>query len=430
MLNIIDLYNQNIEDFIDSLSKDVELTCLKGGTNIQVIYDNETESVKFFNGDLYNTKIGEEIKNIDKLFTNGLKKALDMLSTKTSIIKQYEYILLEVYNDNIYVISVIDKNLKINKDISKVAKILNVKIPEYSFKGKLSKYQKDLILGLVQENTLLGKEEFNGFIKQLFKIDESKNISFKDLLFNLDYLDSHIQVVFSCLSENTDPNKREIKNVQNKDVILKLKECFEGYTTDEDFINLLSDYKTYNKLYNLGTKLNKNEYSICIESLNPEIATFIKKGGSIVKKLYENYVIINYINEKLKISPQNIDIGTYIYTKEYHPEKIMDALDYLFGRRNHNISLDIHNFIKDSGEYKTIFTYESEEDLIKLCAFVELLFGVTMYNGEENNSEDLGHYILNKDIVKNTGDKYQTEIDKIIQDCNDIWINVYNKTLR
>lgn len=431
MLSIVDLYNQNTEKFIDALSKEIELICIKGGTKVQIIYDNDSQSIKFYNGDLYNTEIGNEIKHIDKLFTKGLKNAIDNLLSKESIIKQYKYILVEIYDNNIYLISVIDKNLNINKDIYKIAKSLNIKLFEQSFKGKLNKRQLDLIISLLNGNTFLGKTEFNGFIKELFNIDETKQISFNDLLFNLNYDKSHVQAIFSCSSERCDLDKTNPKKLQNKDVVLKLKECFEGYSTDDDFINLMNDPKQYNKLYNIGINLLNNDVNICLEALDERIKNIIKSKGKIVERLYENYVIINYINEKIKIENDDINNDEItIYTSHYHPEKIMDALDNFYGRRNHNISIDFHNFKKVDNEYISSLTYETDEDLIKLCAFIELLFGISMYNGEKNNSEDIGHYIHNKDIIKYIGNKYQTEIDDLIQKSDDTWLEVYNEILK
>lgn len=423
MKNIIDLYHENPDKFLELCNKyNLKVTGCNNGFKLQVVYDKDTDEITFHNGENLSTNIGKKIEDIDFKFVSGLKKSIDYLSTKKNIIKNYQYLLCEIYKEKIYLLTVIDKNNKIDKDIVKIAKSLGINgIDNIIFNGKLNKSNISLFLEFIEENTLVGIEEYNNFIKELFKV-ELKN-KYSEMIFNFYDNDKCVQCVFSCV------NKDDYKE-QNPEVIQSLSNIYKESKNDEDFINLLSDYKTYNKLYNLGTKLNKNEYSICTESLSPEIKSFLKNKGNVVKKLYENYVIINYINEKLKISvsPKNND--TYIYTKEYHPEKIMDALDNLYGRRNHNINLDIHNFIKDSGEYKTTFKYESEEDLIKLCAFVELLFGVTMYNGEEINSEDIGHYILNKDIVKNIGDKYQTEIDEIIQDCDSVWIDVYNKTLR
>lgn len=423
MKNIIDLYHENPDKFLELCNKyNLKVTGCNNGFKLQVVYDKDTDEITFHNGENLSTNIGKKIEDIDFKFVSGLKKSIDYLSTKKNIIKNYQYLLCEIYKEKIYLLTIIDKNNKIDKDIVKIAKSLGINgIDNIIFNGKLNKSNISLFLEFIEENTLVGIEEYNNFIKELFKV-ELKN-KYSEMIFNFYDNDKCVQCVFSCV------NKDDYKE-QNPEVIQSLSNIYKESKNDEDFINLLSDYKTYNKLYNLGTKLNKNEYSICTESLSPEIKSFLKNKGNVVKKLYENYVIINYINEKLKISvsPKNND--TYIYTKEYHPEKIMDALDNLYGRRNHNINLDIHNFIKDSGEYKTTFKYESEEDLIKLCAFVELLFGVTMYNGEEINSEDIGHYILNKDIVKNIGDKYQTEIDEIIQDCDSVWIDVYNKTLR
>jgi hypothetical protein len=423
MKNIIDLYHENPDKFLELCNKyNLKVTGCNNGFKLQVVYDKDTDEITFHNGENLSTNIGKKIEDIDFKFVSGLKKSIDYLSTKKNIIKNYQYLLCEIYKEKIYLLTVIDKNNKIDKDIVKIAKSLGINgIDNIIFNGKLNKSNISLFLEFIEENTLVGIEEYNNFIKELFKV-ELKN-KYSEMIFNFYDNDKCVQCVFSCV------NKDDYKE-QNPEVIQSLSNIYKESKNDEDFINLLSDYKTYNKLYNLGTKLNKNEYSICTESLSPEIKSFLKNKGNVVKKLYENYVIINYINEKLKISVSSKNGDTYIYTKEYHPEKIMDALDNLYGRRNHNINLDIHNFIKDGGEYKTTFKYESEEDLIKLCAFIELLFGVTMYNGEEINSEDIGHYILNKDIVKNIGDKYQTEIDEIIQDCDSVWIDVYNKTLR
>jgi len=421
MKTIIDLYHESPDKFIDLCNKsNLKVIGCNNGFKLQVVYNEENDSLSFHNGENLSAMIGKEIGDMDIKFVDGLKKSIDYLTTKKNIIKNYLYLLFEINKNNIYLITVIDKNNQVDKDTNKISKSLGIKPNDNIFNGKLNKESISLLLGFIDENPLVGIEEYNKFIKELFKLKSNKLYS--EMIFNFYYDNKCIQCIFSCI------NKDDYQE-QNPEVIRSLSNLYKECKTDEDFINLFSNYKTYNQLYNLGTKLNKNDYSICVESLSPEIKSLIKKKGSVIKNLYENYVIINYINEKLKISKKPIDDRLKIYTGKYHPEKIMDAIDNLFGRRNHGIRIDFHDFEEEDNEYTALFTYKSDDDLIKLCAFIELLFGITMYNGESENSEDIGHFILSKDIVKNIGNKYQTEIDNLIQNCNDVWYSVYKRTL-
>ena len=138
------------------------------------------------------------------------------------------------------------------------------------------------------------------------------------------------------------------------------------------------------------------------------------------------------INEKLilKKGYNTID-GTTIYTDKYHPEKIMDAIDNLFGRRHHKISIDYHNYNKDAKEcYTTTFTYETNEDIIKLCTFFELLFGVSYYKGDIDDTEDMAYFIRDGKLIHNIGEKHQNDLDKGIQDYEDHFYEIYNDCLK
>jgi hypothetical protein len=141
--------------------------------------------------------------------------------------------------------------------------------------------------------------------------------------------------------------------------------------------------------------------------------------------------LIDIISEKLKIkkgfSKSYKAIETF-YTGSITQEQIIDTIDETFGRENHNIVLTNYNTIND--EHYCSVEYENDEDLIKLLAFIEMLFGPTMYNGESYNSEDIGFYIQDKEIVKRIGSKYQTEIDDIIQNFDVKFCNAYRKIIK
>lgn len=135
-----------------------------------------------------------------------------------------------------------------------------------------------------------------------------------------------------------------------------------------------------------------------------------------------------FINEKLKIkkgfSQSHKTIETF-YTGSFTHEQIIDMIDETYNRENHNIILTNYNTI-DQEHYCSV-EYKNDEDLIKLFGFIEMLFGPTMYNGEFQNSEDMGFYIQNKEIVKQIGSKYQSEIDDIIQNYEDSFYKAYKK---
>lgn len=291
MKTITDLYRENPDKFIDLCNKsNLNVIGCNNGFKLQVVYNKENDSLSFHNGENLSTMIGKKISDMDIKFVDGLKKSIDYLTTKKNIIKNYLYFLFEINKDNISLITVIDKNNKADKDINKISKSLGIQPNDNIFNSKLNKESISLLLGFIDENDSISIEEYNKFIKELFNLKSNK--LYYEMIFNFYYGNKCIQCIFSCV------NKDDYKK-QNPEVIQSLSDLYKECKTDEDFINLLSNYKTYNKLYNLGTKLNKNDYSICVESLSPEIKSLIKKKGLIIKNLYENYVIINYINEKL-----------------------------------------------------------------------------------------------------------------------------------
>lgn len=136
----------------------------------------------------------------------------------------------------------------------------------------------------------------------------------------------------------------------------------------------------------------------------------------------------NYITEKLKIRKSSENTIETIYIGIYNTEVLMDALDSMYGRGKHNIFL-YDNVADDDVNYCSL-KYKDDNDLIKLFAFIELVFDVCMYNGEENNSEDIGHYIQDKSIVKYVGEEYQSEIEECIKTHEENFYKVYKEILR
>lgn len=137
----------------------------------------------------------------------------------------------------------------------------------------------------------------------------------------------------------------------------------------------------------------------------------------------------NYIIEKLKIRKTKENTIDTLYIGIYNAENIMDALDETFGRNNHNIKL-YNNTIEQNDDNFCSVKYKHDTDLIKLCAFIELMWGVCMYNGEENNSEDIGHYLQDKDTVTYIGKEYQNEIEETINTYENNFHKMYRELLR
>jgi hypothetical protein len=136
----------------------------------------------------------------------------------------------------------------------------------------------------------------------------------------------------------------------------------------------------------------------------------------------------NYITEKLKIRKSSENTIETIYIGIYNTEVLMDALDSMYGRGKHNIFL-YDNVADDDVNYCSL-KYKTDDDLIKLFSFIELVFDACMYNGEENNSEDIGHYIQDKSIVKYVGEEYQSEIEECIKTYEENFYKVYKEIIR
>lgn len=136
----------------------------------------------------------------------------------------------------------------------------------------------------------------------------------------------------------------------------------------------------------------------------------------------------NYITEKLKIRKSSEHIIETIYIHIYNTEVLMDALDSLYGRGKHNIVL-YDNIIDDDVNYCSL-KYKTDDDLVKFCVFIELLFDACMYNGEQVNSEDICQYIQDGDIVKYVGDEYEEEIEDCIKTYEDKFYKVYKEIIK
>lgn len=292
MEQLVDLYNSNSEDFLDIISKNnVKIIGTHLSFKMQVIYNESRDCVTYHEANELSLSVGPEITDIYKLFTKGLNETIVKIDKKKNVLKNYNYLLCELYDNEIYLISVIDKNNNIDKDINKVAKILGIKTAQVLFEGKLNKNKVELIKELVN-NYSLGPAEF---FKSVEKITGKKiETNILELIFNIFIKDKCLQFTHKCFMGDAD--NIEIKPDEN---VKKLADIYKESKTDEDFIKLIKNYKTYNKLYNIGVKINKNEYNIQESAISPEIRNLIKSKGNIVKKLYENYILINYFSEKM-----------------------------------------------------------------------------------------------------------------------------------
>lgn len=399
MKQLIDLYNEDTTKFLELFEKNnIKVISGHQSFKLQIIYNEENDKLMYFDGSNLSTNIGSEIKDIDKLFTKGLKKSIDYIESKKNIIKNYNYLLCELYDNEIYLISVIDKNNKVDKDINKICKSLNIKPAKIIFEGKLNSHQIHLLQSFIIENTLISKEEFYKFAEELFSIKVKENIL--ELIFNIFIKDKDkcLQFIHSCV----DTNNEMVPNENIKELEIIYKEC----KSDKDFIDLISNYKTYNKLVNIGVKLTKNEYQIQEEALSPEIISLIKQKGNIVKKLYENYVLINYITEKM-IYNSSTRRKEYVFT--FDKEKFIwnttdEFLNLVYGTYGKKfIELDVFNY----DDTIKVITY-SEESLSKIISILCHIKNIIKFNGNAKDKDDLAYYIgednvhklINKNVIK------------------------------
>ena len=159
MKQLIDLYNEDTTKFLELFEKNnITVIGCHQSFKLQIVYDEENDKLMYFDGSNLSTNIGSEIQDIDKLFTKGLKKSIDYIESKKNIIKNYNYLLCELYDNEIYLISVIDKNNKVDKDVNKLCKSLNIKSSKVIFEGKLNSHQIHLLQSFIMENTLICKE--------------------------------------------------------------------------------------------------------------------------------------------------------------------------------------------------------------------------------------------------------------------------------
>lgn len=399
MKQLIDLYNEDTTKFLELLEKNnIKVIGCHQSFKLQIVYDEENDKLMYFDGSNLSTNIGSEIQDIDKLFTKGLKKSIDYIESKKNIIKNYNYLLCELYDNEIYLISVIDKNNKVDKDVNKLCKSLNIKSSKVIFEGKLNSHQIHLLQSFIMENTLICKEEYYKFVEEIFSIKIKENIL--EIIFNIFIKDKDkcLQFIHSC----TDNNNEIVPNDNIKELETIYKEC----KTDKDFIDLISNYKTYNKLVNIGVKLNRNEYQIQEEALSPEILSLIKQKGNIVKKLYENYVLINYITEKMVYNSSS-KRKEYVFSFDKDKfswnttDEFLNLVYGIYGKKF--IELDVFNY---DNTIKVI-TYD-EESLAKIISILCHVKFISKFNGDSKDTDDLAYYIgevnfskiINKNVIK------------------------------
>lgn len=412
MKQLLDLYNEDTSKFLELFEKNnIKVIGCHKSFKLQIIYNEENDKLMYFDGSNLSTNIGSEIQDIDKLFTKGLKKSIDYIESRKNILKNYNYLLCELYDNEIYLISIIDKNNNIDKDINKVCKSLNIKPAKIVFEGKLSNHQIQLLQSFIIENSLVSKEEFYKFVEEIFSIKIKENIL--ELIFNIFIKDKDkcLQFIHGCSDINMEVEVTPNENIKELETIYK--EC----KTNEDFIKLISNYKSYNKLVNIGARLKKNEYEIQEEAIPQEINSLIKEKGNIIKKLYENYILINYITEKMVYNSANKRKEyTFSFNKNNftwaNSDQFVNFIYGIYGKRVVEIDAVTDNDIITATVY-------DKDNLVRVISALCYIKDIRDFDGNEKNQDDLAFFIgkesfdklMNEDIIK----KIKEEINKLYQ---------------
>lgn len=297
MLQILDIYKEYPNEIINYLeNNEVTINALFGGYKLQIIYDNNSNCIKYFDANnLKNAEIGNEITDIENLFIPGLNKVIEKINSKIDLVKQYKYILCEVNNKKVNLITVVDKNNNINKDLNKVAKIFEFNIAPILYKGKLKENTIEKFKNVFKEEII--KTDILNFI-----LDNNTKSLIKELLFNINLIDKSnkkcLQLILPINNIETDLINNTFDNIDkenNKKIIKDIFYQFGEAKTDEEFIELIKDSKKYNKLINLSSKLPNLYYNIQEDAINENIKKLIKSKGSLMKKIYEHYILYNFL---------------------------------------------------------------------------------------------------------------------------------------
>lgn len=320
MEHLFKLKEKDYTLYNDLIHSDVKITLKLDGKPFQITVNDKNEIE--YRGRSGNTlDLGPLITNYDRLFSKPTNYAIEYFDKHKDLLNDYKFLVFEIVKDIIVLLYAVDKDNHIASDdneLYNISKKLGIFPVPVLFNGKLSETQINSINDLLNNLNNIKEKDFVNIIYNLF--NEYKHFP-KELFNNLDNIEGIVLnfykdnktyqykiVDYSYTSGINEYMKfKKEEREKNKNIYENLYKIFVEYLNNnliinkenqldilnENFYNMLSDSKLFNKLFNLGAQLpvnNKETYNIQLDYTSQDIKNLILKYGDPIKTVYEEYV--------------------------------------------------------------------------------------------------------------------------------------------
>ena len=317
MEHFIDIYNKR-PDLVEKLLSlnDVKVNIKLSGKPLQVLVED---------GRLYyygssKEHLALEIDEYTKLFSKPINHAISVIEeNKELYLNNYRYYSFETLDNKLFLISVIDDNnqfIESTQDIKTISECLEIEAIPTLWEGKLTEEQVDSIVNILESGIVPDGKEFINWLKEQFGSYEffpeslDNNIEGITLSFEAKDKIAEYDLINPAYTELVKERKEREEEIteKNKSIYESIYNIFVSFAENtnwnksknklqnlqENFEEMMSNPKTYNKLINLGSKLTLNESSIQVNMLNESLSKDIYRKGKVYKNLFENFVKLFY----------------------------------------------------------------------------------------------------------------------------------------
>lgn len=330
MEHFIDIYNKKPELVEKLLSLDnVKVNLKVDGKPFQVLVEDNEIHYHGRSGD--ESHIGPEIDEHTRLYSKPINFAISKVEENKGLyLENYKFCTFEVIGDKMLLTAVVDNNdrfIESAQEIRDIANYLGTDVMPTLWEGKLTESQIDSLVNILESGIVPEKENLINWVNEQFGEYEnfpktliSASPDFiEGLVFFFNVGDKIVEYklvdpTYRKLMEERKKNN-ELEREKNKDIYESIYNIFldnaeklswnENITwelnIEENFLNMMSEPKTYNKLMNLGSNIRINEsetYSLQLEMVIPKLRNQIRKNGSIYKQLFEEYDKLFYKEKK------------------------------------------------------------------------------------------------------------------------------------
>lgn len=330
MDHLIDIYNKR-PDLVEKLLslESVKVNLKVDGKPFQVLVEDNDIHYHGRSGD--ESHIGPEIDEYTRLFSKPINYAISKVEeNKELYLNNYKFYTFEVINDKMLLTAVVEDGgrfVESAEEIRAIADCLGTDVMPTLWEGKLTESQIDSLVNILESGIVPEKQDFIDWVKTQFSEYEyfpeslisSADDFIEGLVFFFNVGDKIVEYKLvdptyrKLMEERKKNNELEFEN--NKDVYESIYNIFIDFAENtewnknkskiqnlqENFEEMMSNPKIYNKLINLGSKIKINEsntYSIQVDRLNESLSKDIYRRGKVYKQLFENFVKLFYKPKK------------------------------------------------------------------------------------------------------------------------------------